>query len=85
VTLSYRYRQTSCAGDWSSWETIIPTFSENNTVSFEDGDCRRFRVNGFNSEKSYDVEVVLSDLLSSEIKSSMIDRGVATMSLYQDH
>ncbi len=85
VTLSYRYRQTSSAGDWSNWETITPTFSENNTVSFDDEIAGDLGVNGFDSEKSYDVEVSLSDLLSSEIKSSIIDRGVATMSLYQDH
>lgn len=85
VTLSYRYRQTSSAGDWSGWETITPTFSENNTVSFDDEIAGDLGINGFDSEKSYDVEVSLSDLLSSEIKSSIIDRGVATMSLYQDH
>ncbi len=85
VTLSYRYRQTSSAGDWSSWETITPTFSENNAVSFDDEIAGDLGINGFDSEKSYDVEVSLSDLLSSEIKSSIIDRGVATMSLYQDH
>ncbi len=83
VALKYRFKQTS-ASQYGEWISVVPDFSQDCKVSFHAPITGDLGVSGFDMEKSFNLEIVLSDTLTSLQTNAVVDRGVATMSLYQD-
>ncbi len=76
LTVQYRYKQTSVAWASQSWTTITPTVDGSGNVSYSANINGDLGASGFDTTKSYNIEVRAYDKLNAVITEITLDRGV---------
>ena len=77
LTLKYRYREKG-ASSYGAYKSITPTIS-NNTYSADVS-----MGTNFDYQKSYEVEVLATDLLDSKTATSSISQGIPILWIGED-
>lgn len=84
ITATYKYKISDNSSFTEGVTTINPT-KENNTFSFSDYILGDGSSNGFLIENSYQIDVILSDKLSSVTYSAILGSGIPAMSIYKNN
>ncbi len=82
LTVEYRWKYSTDSWGSQSWQTLTPTISGNNW-SFNDYIAGDKGNNGFDMDKSFDIEVRVYDKLSVVIAGSEINRGTPLIDFTQ--
>lgn len=78
ITAHYRYKETTEVWDAQTWNAITPTDTDG-SLSFDDYINGDLGVGGFDSEKSYDIEVRIFDKLTNVIIEGTLGVGIPLM------
>lgn len=75
ITCQYRYKETTEAWGVQSWTTITPTSDGSGNLTFSDEINGDLGVSGFDTEKSFNIEVRIYDKLSQMIIEGTLNVG----------
>ena len=84
VTAHYRYKLTTESWASQTWTAITLTDDGSGNLSFDDYIEGDLGASGFDSDKSFDIEVRLYDKLSNVIVEATLSRGIPVMDITQD-
>lgn len=83
AAVQYRFKPMS-GGDFSAWTDVPATAGPGNKITCNVAVSGDLGAEGFTIDKSFQIEVKLTDLFGTSIKQLTVDRGVGTMMLYRD-
>lgn len=83
LTLEYRYKPTTDSWGTQTWNAITATVNSDGTFSFNDYVDGDLGVNGFDSNKSFSIEVRAYDKLSATIKEATLNVGQPVLDITQ--
>lgn len=84
VTAIYKYKISDSSSFIEGVTTINPT-KESDTFSFSDYILGDGSANGFLIENSYQIDVIVSDKLSSVTYSAILGSGIPAIAIYKNH
>ena len=82
LTASYKYKETGMSG-WNQGTTALSITLENNTFRIEQA-IKGDTASGFNASKSYDIKIIISDLLSNKEETITLIAGKPAMDIFKD-
>ena len=82
LTASYKYKETGMNG-WNQGTTALSITLENNTFRIEQS-IKGDTASGFNASKSYDIKIIISDLLSDKEETITLIAGKPAMDIFKD-
>ena len=82
LTASYKYKETGMSG-WNQGTTALSITLDDNTFRIEQA-IKGDTASGFNASKSYDIKIIISDLLSNKEESITLIAGKPAMDIFKD-
>ena len=82
LTASYKYKETGMSG-WNQGTTALSITLDDNTFRIEQA-IKGDTASGFNASKSYDIKIIISDLLSDKEESITLIAGKPAMDIFKD-
>jgi len=83
ATFHYRYKETTASWASQTWNSITPSIDGSGNISFDDYVSGDLGVGGFDSNKSFNIQVRAYDKLASIIIEGTLSRGTPLMDLTQ--
>lgn len=83
ITAHYRYKETTVAWGAQTWNSITVSVDGSGNITFDDYISGDLGASGFDTEKSFDIEVRLYDKLSQTIIESTLSRGIPLVDFTQ--
>ena len=83
LTASYKYKETG-SSEWINGNTTLNLTINNNNFNYE-GYIKGDTNTGFSADKSYDIQIIISDLLSERITTLILAVGEPAIDVYKSN